>query len=101
MTSPLPDPRTNAYRPDLAAAYLEGIVQAERFVEGVPCQLRAGFATVKATPDFEARQTTQALFGETVTVYDEHDGWVSSGANATRRIGETSWSSVRSRDRCS
>ena len=76
MTSSLPDPRTNAYRPDLAAAHLEGIVQAERFVEGVPCQLRAGFATVKATPDFEARQTTQALFGEMVTVYDEHDGWV-------------------------
>ena len=42
----------------------------------MPCQLRTGFATVKAQPDFEARQTTQALFGETVTVYEEHDGWV-------------------------
>ena len=76
MTLSLPDPRTNPYRPDLAAAHLEGIVQAERFIEGVPCQLCAGFATVKAAPDFEARQTTQALFGETVTVYEEHDGWV-------------------------
>ena len=76
MSLSLPDPRTNPYRPDLAAAHLEGLVQAERFVEGVPCQLRTGFATVKAQPDFEARQTTQALFGETVTVYEEHDGWV-------------------------
>ena len=76
MNSSLPDPRTNAYRPDLAAAHLQGIVQAERFIEGVPCQLCAGFATVKAAPDFEARQTTQALFGETITVYEEHDGWV-------------------------
>jgi cell wall-associated NlpC family hydrolase len=76
MSLSLPDPRTNAYRPDLAAAHLEGIVDAERFIEGVPCQLRTGFATVKAQPDFEARQTTQALFGETVTVYEEHDGWV-------------------------
>jgi len=76
MSSSLPDPRTNAYRPDLAAAHLEGIVQAERFIEGVPCQLCTGFATVKAAPDFESRQTTQALFGETVTVYEEHDGWV-------------------------
>jgi cell wall-associated NlpC family hydrolase len=76
MSLSLPDPRTNAYRPDLAAAHLEGTVQAERFIEGVPCQLRTGFATVKAQPDFEARQTTQALFGETVTVYEEHDGWV-------------------------
>jgi len=72
----LPDPRTNPYRPDLAAAHLEGIVQAERFIEGVPCQLCTGFATVKAAPDFEARQTTQALFGENITVYEEHDGWV-------------------------
>jgi cell wall-associated NlpC family hydrolase len=76
MSLSLPDPRINPYRPDLAAAHLEGLVQAERFVEGVPCQLRTGFATVKAQPDFEARQTTQALFGETVTVYEEHDGWV-------------------------
>ena len=76
MSLSLPDPRTNAYRPDLAAAHLEGVVVAERFIEGVPCQLRTGFATVKAQPDFEARQTTQALFGETVTVYEEHDGWV-------------------------
>lgn len=76
MSLSLPDPRTNPYRSDLAAAHLEGLVQAERFIEGVPCQLRTGFATVKAQPDFEARQTTQALFGETVTVYEEHDGWV-------------------------
>jgi cell wall-associated NlpC family hydrolase len=76
MSLSLPDPRINAYRPDLAAAHLEGVVVAERFIEGVPCQLRTGFATVKAQPDFEARQTTQALFGETVTVYEEHDGWV-------------------------
>jgi cell wall-associated NlpC family hydrolase len=76
MSLSLPDPRINPYRTDLAAAHLEGLVQAERFVEGVPCQLRTGFATVKAQPDFEARQTTQALFGETITVYEEHDGWV-------------------------
>jgi cell wall-associated NlpC family hydrolase len=76
MSLSLPDPRTNPYRPDLAAAHLEGVVVAERFIEGVPCQLRTGFATVKAAPDFEARQATQALFGETVTVYEEHDGWV-------------------------
>ena len=76
MSLSLPDPRTNPYRPDLAAAHLEGVVVAERFVEGVPCQLGTGFATVKAQPNFEARQTTQALFGETVTIYEEHDGWV-------------------------
>jgi cell wall-associated NlpC family hydrolase len=76
MSTPSPDPRTNPFRPDLAAAYLEGVVEAEHFIEGVPCQIRAGFATVKAAPDFAARQTTQALFGETITLYEEHEGWV-------------------------
>ena len=32
MSLSLPDPRINPYRPDLAAAHLEGLVQAERFV---------------------------------------------------------------------
>jgi cell wall-associated NlpC family hydrolase len=95
MSLSLPDPRTNAYRPDLAAAHLEGTVQAERFIEGVPCQLRTGFATVKAQPDFEARQTTQALFGETVTVYEEHDGWVWGQIETDGYVGylrlETLW----------
>jgi cell wall-associated NlpC family hydrolase len=76
MNPYLPDPRTNPYRGDLAAAHLRGQVQADRFVEGVPCQIRVGFATVKGSPNFEARQTTQALFGDTFTVYEEADGWV-------------------------
>src|SRR4051812_24360110 len=76
MNPYLPDQRINPYRGDLAAAHLRGVVQSDRFVEGVACQLRVGFATVKASPNFEARQTTQALFGETFTVYEEYEGWV-------------------------
>ena len=36
------------------------------------CRLRNGQGGTR----FRSRQTTQALFGETITVYEEHDGWV-------------------------
>lgn len=77
MTSAPPlDPRVHAYRPDLAAASLRGRVEAARFVDGVPCQINAGFVSMKEQPGIHARQSTELLFGETVTVFEERDGWV-------------------------
>ncbi len=69
------DRRTNAYRDDLAAKALEGRVTAPRFVEGTKRQVAIGLASLKRTPEASARQDTEALFGETVTVYDTRDGW--------------------------
>ncbi|MFC7333799.1 NlpC/P60 family protein [Rhodocista pekingensis] len=76
------DPRIHPWRADLAAAHLKGSVTAERFVEGVPCQIRTGFAALTETPDFDGRQSSQLLFGEVFTVYEERDGWV-WGQNGT------------------
>ncbi|MFV3130675.1 C40 family peptidase [Niveispirillum sp. KHB5.9] len=70
-----PDPRIHPYRDDLAASYLRGRVQAARFIDGVPCQVRSGFVALKEEPSFEARQSTELLLGEGFTVLDEHDGW--------------------------
>ncbi len=69
------DRRTNAYRDDLAAKALEGRVAAPRFVEGTKRQVVIGLASLKRTPEASSRQDTEALFGETVTVYDTRDGW--------------------------
>ena len=54
-----PDPRVHPYRPDLAASYLRGQVEAKRFVDGVPCQVRTGFASMAEKPSFESRQSTR------------------------------------------
>lgn len=69
------DRRTNAYRDDLAAKALEGRVAAPRFVEGEKRRVAIGLASVRRTPDASSRQETEALFGETVTVYDTRGGW--------------------------
>lgn len=75
MTETL-DPRMHPFRPDLAAASLRDIVRADRYVEGVPCQVHGGFASLRAAPDASAMQTSQLVHGEVFTVYEERDGWV-------------------------
>lgn len=78
MRPPLPpgiDPRRNAVRPDLAARYLEGKIEAARFVEGAPAQVVRASVPVRRLPDFSLGFESEALYGEAVTVFDENDGW--------------------------
>lgn len=69
------DVRRNAYRPGLAAKYLEGRVEAERFVEGVAAQVMRASVPLRAKPDYTRGFDTEALYGEVLTVFDESDGW--------------------------
>jgi cell wall-associated NlpC family hydrolase len=75
--SPKPalDARRNAFRPDLAAAHLEGRVTAERFVKGQQGQILHAAVPMRKLPDAARGLETEALFGEAVTVFDEADGW--------------------------
>lgn len=74
MSTP-PDPRTTPYRPDLAAAHLEGSVAAERYVEGEERQVAVPAAPLRMAPSADAALGTQALFGERLTVYEDRQGW--------------------------
>ena len=69
------DPRRHVYRADLAAEHLRGTVQAERYVTGEPHQVAAASLPLRREPRFDAPLDTEALHGETVTVYDEQEGW--------------------------
>jgi hypothetical protein len=74
MTQP-PDPRRNAYRVDLAAEHLRECIDAERYAEGERRQVMAPSLSLRRAPRFDAMLDTEALHGETVTVYDEQEGW--------------------------
>jgi cell wall-associated NlpC family hydrolase len=87
MDQPPPDPRLNAYRADLADARLEGRVTADRFVTGRAGQVRVAVAHVFGAPDAGEALTTQLLFGETVRVFDEHEGWAWVQADADGYVG--------------
>jgi len=81
------DPNIHPYRPDLAAAYLEGKVEAERFVEGWVMQVADEAAPVFGQPRFDAEMTSEALHGETVTVFEEREGWAWGQVNDDGYVG--------------
>jgi cell wall-associated NlpC family hydrolase len=71
----LPDPRRHAYREDLAAETLRGVVKASRYLKGEPRQVSVPSLPLRREPRFDATLDTEALFGEAVTLYDESEGW--------------------------
>jgi cell wall-associated NlpC family hydrolase len=74
-SAPTFDRRLTPARPDLAAASLRGKVEAARFVEGSRRGIVEGTAPLRRAPDHGAALETEALFGESVTVYEEREGW--------------------------
>ncbi|NNG04636.1 MAG: C40 family peptidase [Inquilinus sp.] len=70
-----PDPNINAYRPDLAAAALRGVVEAARFVEGDRFQAARGTVPLRERPDADSRQVSELLMGEGFLVYEQAAGW--------------------------
>src|SRR5688572_10613906 len=67
------DPRLTPARPEVAAKYLEGKVQAARFVAGEDFCVREAIAPLRASPAADAMLLTQALKGERVTIYDRNE----------------------------
>lgn len=82
------DKRLTPARPDLAAKYLEGMVQAERFVTGEEFEIADGVTSVRRDPFAGAMLDTQALRGERVTIYDRNDeGWAWGQLNSDGYVG--------------
>lgn len=50
-------------------------MDSERFVEGTGAQVMRASVPLRALPDYARGFETEALYGETVTIFDEADGW--------------------------
>jgi cell wall-associated NlpC family hydrolase len=72
---PATDPRLLPVKGGIAAAHLKGKVDAKHFVAGERLQVATGNASLRGVPDAASEQINQALFGETMMVYDRKDGW--------------------------
>jgi cell wall-associated NlpC family hydrolase len=97
------DPRLTPARGDIAAKYLEGKVEAGRFVDGETFEVIETLAPLRDRPTGDATLLTQALAGERVTIYDQTDegwawgqldsdgyvGWLPDGALATPSVAST------------
>jgi cell wall-associated NlpC family hydrolase len=71
----MPDRRLNAYRPDLADQRLRTRVEANAFVQGHPNQICVAVADIRRNPSPDSPVDTQAIFGETLQVFEDHEGW--------------------------
>lgn len=70
------DKRLTPARPDLAAAHLRGKIEAARYVEGQAMRVTVEAIALRGEPNPENGYDTQALYGETLMVYDVDDeGW--------------------------
>jgi hypothetical protein len=82
------DPRLTPARPDVAARYLEGQVEAARFVDGEEFEVADGVASMRLQPFSGAEMNTQALKGERFTIYDRNDeGWAWGQLNGDGYVG--------------
>lgn len=70
------DRRLTPARGDIAAKHLEGLVEADRFVEGEEFEVIDPVAPVRQQPSHDGSLDTEALKGERVTIYDRTmEGW--------------------------
>jgi hypothetical protein len=69
------DRRLTPARPDLAAKYLEGEVEAARFAAGDDCEIIDAIAPLRQAPSPDAALETEALRGERVTIYERKHDW--------------------------
>jgi cell wall-associated NlpC family hydrolase len=82
------DPRLTPARGDLAAKYLEGKVEAARFVAGEQFEISEAIAPLRNGPSSDAELATQALLGERVTIYDRNgEGFAWGQLNGDGYVG--------------
>ena len=82
------DPRMTPARPDLAAKYLEGKVEAARFVTGEEFEISDAIAPLRNAPSPDAELATQALKGERAIIYERNgEGWAWGQLNSDGYVG--------------
>ncbi|MCL2505610.1 MAG: C40 family peptidase [Alphaproteobacteria bacterium] len=78
------DKRTNAYRPDLADASLQGAVKAKKFAEPHLLQCLSGVVPMLENPSASAQQVSQLRYGEFFDVFEKRDDgfyWIQNRAD--------------------
>lgn len=81
------DKRVTPFRADLAAAHLEGVIDAPRYAQGVKRSVWVGRIPLRVRPSDEAAQDSELLFGESFHVYDRNKGWSWGQAGSDGYVG--------------
>lgn len=88
LVPPPLDPRTHAFRPDLADAALRPLVTATRYVEPVLKQCVKGVAPLFAAPREDAPRVSEIRYGEFLDIVETRDdGFVWAQNRSDRYVG--------------
>lgn len=80
-----PDPRVNAFRPDLADIALSNVVEATRFTEPMMRQCVRGLIPLLEKPASDSQQISQIRYGEFLDVFEFRDDGFAWVQNRTDR----------------
>ncbi len=69
------DPRLTPAREDIAASWLKDQVKAPKYVEPKRSSIGASIASMYRSPDKNQSIETQLIFGESVDIYEQKNGW--------------------------
>ncbi len=83
-----PDPRTHAFRPDLADISLRDTVTAQRYCEPVLRQCIRGVVPLLAEPNVNSRRVSEIRYGEFLDLFEmRQDGFAWVQNRADRYVG--------------
>lgn len=81
------DPRSSAFRLDLADARLKGQVPAAQFVDGQPYRVTVPTAVFRGGPTDQGPRIATKLFGEPLRVFEVREGWVWAQSTVDGYVG--------------
>ncbi|MBL8556882.1 MAG: C40 family peptidase [Phenylobacterium sp.] len=81
------DPRITPWRDGVAARSLEGVMQAEVYLDPRAMSCGVAAAAIRSAPDGGAEQMDQLLFGERFAVIEEEGAWLWGQATRDGYVG--------------
>jgi len=81
------DPRITPCRDGIAARSLEGVLEAEVYLDPKAMGCTAAAAAIRAAPNASSEQMDQLLFGERFEVIEEEGGWLFGQAARDGYVG--------------
>ena len=97
MSDSVFDPREYAYKADLAADYMRGLICCQKFVVGEMFQVKINVASLKKAPDQSSEQVSELLFGEEVIIYEIVDAWAWGQSQTDGYVGYVSMDHISSK----
>ena len=88
------DPREFAYKSDLAAEYLRGIIQTEKYSLGDTYRVITNVVPMRSCASNSSERVSELLFGEEIIIFETSDEWAWGQSQTDGYVGYVSKNSI-------